>query len=97
MKTLVNTIKPLISHWVKIVLMMVLVVSFTLPAYTYTQEEFWEWLNTKTNILYKRGQYSEATNVAKEALKVAAETFGSDHINVATSLNNLAGLYNEQG
>ena len=33
----------------------------------------------------------------KEALKVAEETFGSDHPNVATSLNNLAMLYQAQG
>ena len=97
MKILVSTVKPLISHGVKIVLMMVFVVSFIWPAYTYTQEELWEHLGTKANILYKRGQYTEAANVAKEALKVAKEIYGSGHSNVASSMYNLAILYRKQG
>lgn len=60
-------------------------------------KELWEHLDTKTNILYKRGQYTEAVNVAKEALKVAEETFGSEHLKVAVSLNILAILYKTQG
>ncbi len=35
--------------------------------------------------------------MAQEALKVAENTFSSDHPAVATSLNNLAELYDEQG
>jgi len=35
--------------------------------------------------------------MAKEALKVAEDTFGEDHLNVAISLNNLAYLYDCQG
>ena len=97
MKTLVNTANSLISQMVKIVLLTVLVASFTSPAYTYTQKELWEHLDTKTHILYKRGQYTEAVNVAKEVLKVAEDTFGSEHPNVALSLNNLAVLYRAQG
>jgi tetratricopeptide (TPR) repeat protein len=57
----------------------------------------WEHLVTKTNRLYKRGQYLEAVDVAKDALKVAEETFGSEHPNMVLSLSNLAILYHEQG
>jgi CHAT domain-containing protein len=35
--------------------------------------------------------------VAQEALRIAEATFGAEHLNVATSLNNLAGLYLAQG
>jgi len=35
--------------------------------------------------------------VAKEALKVAENTFGPDHPRVATSLNNLGEVYGAQG
>ncbi len=97
MRVFVNTVNPLISCAAKIVLMMVLVVSFIGPAYAYTQEELWKHLDIKTNILYKRGQYLEAIDVAKDALKVAEETFGSEHPNMAFSLSNLAILYYEQG
>jgi tetratricopeptide (TPR) repeat protein len=47
--------------------------------------------------LYGQGRYPEATGVAKEAVKVAKETFGQDHPNVGISLNNLAYLYDCQG
>jgi tetratricopeptide (TPR) repeat protein len=66
-------------------------------AFTYTQEELWEHLVTKTNRLNNRGQYLKAVDVAKDALKVAEETFGSEHPNMAFSLSNLAILYQEQG
>ena len=66
-------------------------------AFTYTQEELWEHLVTKTNRLCKRGQYLEAVDVANDALKVAEETFGSEHPNMALSLSNLAIFYHEQG
>ena len=83
MRVSVNTVKPLISC--------------IGSAFTYTQEELWEHLVTKTNRLYKRGKYLEAVDVAKDALKVAEETFGSEHPNMALSLSNLAILYHEQG
>ena len=47
--------------------------------------------------LYGQARYSEATGIAKEAVKVAEETFGQNHPNVAISLNNLAYLYDCQG
>ena len=95
MNTFVNTVRPLASYWVKIVLIMVLLLSFTLPAYA--QEKLWKELNDKANNLYQQGRYSEAVSVAKEALKIAEEIFGKDHPGVALSLNNLAELYYSQG
>ncbi len=74
---------------------MVLVVSFTLPAYA--QEILWKELKEKTDTLYQQGRYSEAISVGKEALKIAEETFGSTHPNVGTSLNILALLFQAQG
>ncbi len=47
--------------------------------------------------LYQQGMYSEAAQVAEEVLKVAENTFGPNHPQVATSLNNLALLYQAQG
>ena len=74
---------------------MVLVVLFTVS--TYAQDTLWNELNDQVVVLYQQGRYSEATKVAKEALKVAKNTFGSDHPNVAQSLNDLALLYKTQG
>jgi tetratricopeptide (TPR) repeat protein len=95
MKTLVNTVKLLNAYKVKVVLMTFLVTSFTLPAYT--QENLWHELIGKANTLQQQRQYPEAESVYEEALKVAEDTFGSDHLNVAISLNNLAGLYISKG
>jgi len=79
----------------KISLMVILGVSFVAP--TYAQKVLWNELNQEAVKLYKQGQYSEATKVTKEALKVAEETFGPDHPDVAQSLNNLVELYRAQG
>ena len=57
----------------------------------------WERLNEKATSLYEQGQYEEAVKFAKEALKIAEETFGPDHPDVAYSLNNLGELYRTQG
>ncbi|MFQ5714255.1 MAG: tetratricopeptide repeat protein [Candidatus Scalinduaceae bacterium] len=85
----------LVTQVIKIVLLIMLLVSFALPACA--QVKLFNELETKALMLHKQGQYSEAVNTAKEALKVAEETFGSDHPDVATLLNNLAMLYNAQG
>ena len=61
------------------------------------QEVLLENLYSQVFQLYDQGRYSEAADIAKEALKVAEDTFGEDHPNVAISLNNLAYLYDCQG
>ena len=53
----------------------------------------WETLNQEVMDLYRAGRYDRAVVVAKKALEVAERSVGQDHPNVATSLNNLAGLY----
>ncbi len=61
------------------------------------QEARWRALYNQTMELYQQGKYREAIPVAKEALKVADQTFAPDHPNAATNLNNLAMLYVGQG
>ncbi len=95
MKIFVNTIRPTVFCRVKIVLLMMLTVLLVLPSCG--QKKSWEELNAKVAVLYQQGRYLEASNVAEEALKVAEETFGPNHINVALSLDNLAVLYQDQG
>ncbi|NIS69438.1 MAG: tetratricopeptide repeat protein, partial [Proteobacteria bacterium] len=79
----------------QILLVALLVVACTVSIFA--QEELWKELNSKVGMLYQQGRYSEAAKVAEEALKVAEKTFGPNHPNVATSLNNLALLYKAQG
>ena len=57
----------------------------------------WDILNDEVKELYRTGQYERAVVVGKKALKVAEEIVGPDHPSVATSLNNLALLYDTQG
>ena len=57
----------------------------------------WDTLNQEVLRLYRAGQYERAIIVAQEALKVAEDNVGPNHIDVATSLNNLALLYDTQG
>jgi len=90
-----SIVRPLTYYKAKVVLMTFLVTSFTLPAYA--QENLWHELIGKANTLHQQRRYPEAESVYEEALKVAEDTFGSDHPNVAISLNNLAGLYISKG
>ncbi|MHC9538940.1 MAG: tetratricopeptide repeat protein [Vulcanimicrobiota bacterium] len=62
-----------------------------------SQEQLWNELNMKVQQLYNEGKYEEGIKIARQALEVAEKTFGNEHPNTATSLNNLAILYNDQG
>lgn len=57
----------------------------------------WENLSNEAFTLYQQGQLSEASQRLQDALKAAEEALGSDHLDVATILNNLASLYKAQG
>ncbi|RMH72917.1 MAG: tetratricopeptide repeat protein, partial [Cyanobacteria bacterium J007] len=57
----------------------------------------WETLNQQIVQLYQQGQYVAAIPLAERAVQLAQEQWGKEHPNVATSLNNLAGLYESQG
>ena len=77
------------------IVFMIIGVSFAASAYS--GEKSWESLNSQFLKSYSQEQYPEAAESAKSALKVAEETFGPDHLNVATSLDNLALVYAAQG
>ncbi|MEO0309547.1 MAG: tetratricopeptide repeat protein, partial [Gloeomargarita sp. DG02_3_bins_56] len=47
--------------------------------------------------LYERGRYAEAIPLAQRSLAIREQALGKDHPDVATSLNNLAALYESQG
>lgn len=81
--------------FLKILLVFILAVSFSLPAEA--QQEKYNNLNKKLATLYRNGRTLEAIAVAKEALKVAEATFGENHPYVSASLNNLALLYIAEG
>jgi tetratricopeptide (TPR) repeat protein len=53
----------------------------------------WTELNARAVNFYQQGRYAEAAELAEDALKVAERSFGPEHMNVAQSLNNLAGIY----
>ena len=61
------------------------------------QEGRWKELNAQVEQLYQQGKFAEATPLAQESLRVAEATFGEQHPDVVTSLNNLASLYEAQG
>ena len=63
----------------------------------YASDNDWKKLNHEVMSLYGQGRYQRAVVVAKEALLIAEQTHGPDHPDVATSLNNLAELYQAQG
>ncbi|MEE8201719.1 MAG: tetratricopeptide repeat protein, partial [Candidatus Acidoferrales bacterium] len=83
--------RPLLGSLLALVLALALALS--LPA----QQQRWEALITRAAELNRQEKYTEAIPIAEAAVRVAETTFGSNHPNVAISLNNLAELYREQG
>ncbi|WP_377477211.1 MAG: CHAT domain-containing protein [Microcoleus anatoxicus] len=63
----------------------------------FTQQMEWLTLSQQVNQLYKKGKFNEAILVAKQALILAQSIHPGDHVDVATSLNNLGLLYCSQG
>lgn len=80
---------------VSVVFVTVFSISCGVP--TAAQEASWDELKGRIQPLWRQGRYSEAISVAREALRVAEETFGPEHTNVAMSLEFLAALYDAQG
>jgi len=62
-----------------------------------SEEDPSESLNKQVVALYQQGRYSDATGIAEEVLQLREKALGQDHPDVATSLNNLAALYEAQG
>jgi CHAT domain-containing protein/Tfp pilus assembly protein PilF len=54
-------------------------------------------LNKHAIELYNAGRYSDAEPLYKRVLAIHEKALGPDHPDVATSLNNLAAVYNSQG
>ncbi|MDJ1183148.1 CHAT domain-containing tetratricopeptide repeat protein [Roseofilum casamattae] len=59
--------------------------------------ESWDTLMEQIVQLYQQGQYAAAIPLGERAVELARERWGNEHKNVATSLNNLASLYEHQG
>jgi tetratricopeptide (TPR) repeat protein len=60
-------------------------------------EPAWKQLNQSVVQLDHKGQYVQALSLAEKALTLARQLWGDEHPNIATSLNNLAGLYQSKG
>ena len=76
---------------------LILLFLFGATASAHAQGIEWETLNDEVMSLYRQGQYDRAVVVAKKALEVAEKAVGPNHASVATSLHNLAFLYDTQG
>src|ERR1700683_2182171 len=61
------------------------------------QKERWDELNYREKQLSEQGKYDDAIVVGKEALQIAEATFGPEHYNVLSRLNELAFLFRYQG
>tara|TARA_R110002050_G_scaffold230368_1_gene366175 strand:- start:76 stop:3384 length:3309 start_codon:yes stop_codon:yes gene_type:complete len=60
-------------------------------------EESWKALNQKGMKLYGQGRYKKAKFYAEKAVLIAKKELGEDNLSYATSLNNLAILYESMG
>ncbi len=81
---------PRVCAWLSLCL-------FSLIRSSAAGEPEWKELNRQIAALHAEGKYGEAAQVAEKSLKMAQDTYGEGHLNVAKSLNNLANLYLLQG
>ncbi len=77
--------------------LVLLVMCLILAALFYSQNVDWETLNEQVVLLQHHGQYDKAISAAKRALSIAEADRGPNHLDVASSLSNLAALYYSQG
>src|SRR5208282_979627 len=82
-----------LGRWLGVCALLAIAIALPLSA----QEARWKELNARVIQLGQQGKFTEAIPLAQESLRVAEATFGAEHPNVATSLNNLAELFREQG
>jgi Tfp pilus assembly protein PilF len=61
------------------------------------REALWADLTEQAIGFFQEGRYAEAVRAAEEALEVARGIYDSHHLNMATSLSNLAVLYRTAG
>ena len=61
------------------------------------RETLWNELTEQVLDLYQTGEYEQGVEVATKALQVAESIYDPHHLNLATSLTNLATLYRVQG
>ena len=66
------------------------------PAFAQGAGIEWDVLSQEVVSLHQKGQYDRAVTIAKKALEIAEQSVGENHPDVATSLNNLALLYDAQ-
>ena len=57
----------------------------------------WDELNARVDSLYQQQRYAEAVTAARKLLGFAEQSFGAETPNVASCLNKLAVLYEEEG
>jgi peroxiredoxin/tetratricopeptide (TPR) repeat protein len=80
-----------------IITAFLLLLPATLPVFAQGAGSEWDTLNQEAMELYRTGKYDRGVLVARKALEVAEKNVGPNHLDVATSLNNLALLYYTQG
>ena len=80
-----------------IITAFLLLLPATLPVFAQGAGSEWDTLNQEAMELYRTGKYDRGVLIARKALEVAEKNVGPNHLDVATSLNNLALLYYTQG
>ncbi len=85
------------NHFKRVILALVSLSTMPLLGLAQGAGIEWEILNKEAMDLFRAGKYDRAELLAQKALEVAEQNVGPDHPDMATSLNNLALLYDTQG
>jgi tetratricopeptide (TPR) repeat protein len=73
------------------------IASFLVTMQVQAQAPRWNELRNQFTLLFQQERYALATDVAREAVSVAAGTFGTNHPNVAESMGHLAMALAQKG
>lgn len=77
-----------------LILIFILIVSFFHADLVFcNKKEIWKVQTDYALRLYKEKRFSEALKTERSALDIAAKTFGKDHLNYISNLNNMGEIY----
>ncbi|NEO53858.1 MAG: tetratricopeptide repeat protein [Okeania sp. SIO3B5] len=83
-------------NWIRVLIFSSIKLTVSIFNSGIVQSWHWGILSYRADKFYKLGQYDQAVLFTKQALKLS-QSFGKNHILVASSLNKLAELYYSQG
>src|SRR5437899_2974846 len=95
-----KTAHPIVGMLIVVIVLTIALLNNSASSFAQSEDRLPEEakkLDAEIASLYKVGRYADAIPLARRNLEICEKVFGPDNSDVATSLSNLALLYQKQG